>query len=222
MYVTLSDEAARPVVTARLAGRQKPLTRLGKGAYLYFEGDAVSHLFVVRSGVVRLTRVLEDGRRQVISFGYPGDIIGFPSNGTHRTDCDALTDARLSAIPRRALDDSSFDADLHSVLVAAAMHEIGEMQDHFMMLGRKSASERVALFLRVLLDRIGNTSANPPRVDLPMSRADIADFLGLTTETVCRCLTAMRKAGIIRLDGVSKVVVLDAQALSQKARGHLN
>ena len=77
-----------------------------------------------------------------------------------------------------------------------------------MMLGRKSAPEKVASFLNVLLERIGDVSMEPPVVALPMSRSDIADFLGLTTETVCRCLTALRKAGVIRVDGTSKVAVL--------------
>lgn len=222
MYVTMSQEAAHPVIPATLSERKTPLKSLKEGAYLYFEGDNVTHLFVIDTGVVRLTRVMGDGRRQVIAFGYPGDIIGFPAQGAHHTDCDALSDTKLCSIPRKALEDSSVDPDLHKVLVQAALQEISAMQDHFMMLGRKSASEKVASFLNVLLERIGDTSLEPPVVDLPMSRSDIADFLGLTTETVCRCLTALRKAGIIRVDGINKVVILDTQALAQRADGQLN
>ncbi|MEM8800946.1 MAG: helix-turn-helix domain-containing protein [Pseudomonadota bacterium] len=222
MYVTISQETAYQLVPATFSERKTPLKSLKTGAYLYFEGDDVTHLFIIESGVVRLTRVLEDGRRQVIAFGYPGDIIGFPACGAHHTDCDALNDTKLRSIPRKALDDSSFDSDLHKALVQAALQEISAMQDHFMMLGRKCAPEKVASFLNVLLERIGDTSMEPPVIDLPMSRSDIADFLGLTTETVCRCLTALRKAGIIRIDGISKVAILDKSALSQRADGHLN
>lgn len=222
MYVTISHEAAQHFIAADLPIARKPLTPLKKGAYLYFEGDEVTHLFIIESGVVRLTRVLEDGRRQVIAFGYPGDIIGFPARDAHHTDCDALTDAKLRAVSQKALDDISFDPELHAVLVQAALQEISAMQDHFMMLGRKSAAEKVASFLNVLLERIGDSSIEPPIVDLPMSRSDIADFLGLTTETVCRCLTALRKAGIIRVTGISKVEVEDPAALAQRADGQLN
>jgi CRP-like cAMP-binding protein len=222
MYVTISQETAQPAAPAPLWDRKTPLKSLKKGAYLYFEGDDVTHLFLIETGVVRLTRVLEDGRRQVIAFGYPGDIIGFPARGAHHTDCDALSDTKLCPIPRKALEDSSFDPGLHKALVQAALQEISAMQDHFMMLGRKSAPEKVASFLNVLLERIGDVSLDPPVIDLPMSRSDIADFLGLTTETVCRCLTALRKAAIIRVDGISKVAVLDEPALSQRADGQLN
>ena len=222
MYVTISQGNAQPIAPSRLAARKKPLKTLKKGAYLYFEGDDVTHLYMIETGVVRLTRVLEDGRRQVIAFGYPGDIIGFPAQGAHHTDCEALSDTKLSSIPRRTLDDSSADPELHEVLIQAALQEISAMQDHFMMLGRKSAPEKVASFLTVLLERIGDTSVEPPVLALPMSRSDIADFLGMTTETVCRCLTALRKAGIIRIDGISKVAILDQAALAQRADGQLN
>lgn len=222
MYVTISQANAHPSIASKLPLQHKPATSLKAGSYLYFEGDDVTHLFVIETGVVRLTRVLEDGRRQVIAFGYPGDIVGFPAQGMHHTDCDALTHARLRAIPRRALDDSTHDPDLHAVLIDAALQEISAMQDHFMMLGRKSAAEKVASFLNVLLERIGDQHSEPPVIALPMSRSDIADFLGLTTETVCRCLTALRKADIICIKGISKVEVLDQIALSQRANGQLN
>lgn len=222
MYVTISQGTAQPIAPSTLAARKTPQKTLMKGGYLYFEGDDVTHLFMIETGVVRLTRVLEDGRRQVIAFGYPGDFIGFPAQGTHHTDCDALCESKLCPIPRKTLDDSSVDPELHAVLVQAALQEISAMQDHFMMLGRKSAPEKVASFLTVLLERIGDTSVEPPVLALPMSRSDIADFLGLTTETVCRCLTALRKARIIRVDGISKVAILDQTALAQRSDGQLN
>lgn len=222
MYVTISSEIRQPPLPACCTTSNRAQTRLKTGSYLYFEGDEVERLYQIESGVVRLTRVLEDGRRQVIAFGYPGDIIGFPAQGVHHTDCDALVDTQLTPISRKALDDSTLDPALHTALLKAALHEISAMQDHFMMLGRKSASEKVASFLSVLLDRIGDTETSPPVIDLPMSRSDIADFLGLTTETVCRCITALRKAEVIRLVGPSKVEVLSPRSLAQRAEGKLN
>ncbi|MEL6549034.1 MAG: helix-turn-helix domain-containing protein [Pseudomonadota bacterium] len=222
MYVTISHQPAAPIVPSALPRARTQMTALKKGGYLYYEGDEVTHLFFIETGVLRLTRLLEDGRRQVIAFGYPGDIIGFPADNMHHTDCDALTPASLRPVSRRALDDVTANPELHALLVRAALQEISGMQDHFMMLGRKTAAEKVASFLNVLLERIGDADTHPPVVDLPMSRSDIADFLGLTTETVCRCLTALRKAGIIRLDGINKVAVLDTAALAQRSGGQLN
>lgn len=213
MYVTISQENAHSVILSELSSRHKPLSNLNKGEYLYFEGDEVSHLFIIETGVVRLTRVLEDGRRQVIAFGYPGDIIGFPANGAHHTDCDALTDAKLCAVSRKALDDASFDPELHTVLMQAALQEISAMQDHFMMLGRKSATEKVASFLCVLTNRIGKDVGGYRQVRLPMSRSDIADFLGLTTETVCRTFTQLRKSKIIEIENIYSIKVVRPDAL---------
>lgn len=222
MYVTISHEEHRPAPLDALACRRTQCTKLEQGAYLYFEGDEVDRLYQIESGVVRLTRVLEDGRRQVISFGYPGDIIGFPAHGLHHTDCDALIRTTLTPIPRLALDNCKLDPKLHAALMGAAMNEISAMQDHFMMLGRKSAAEKLASFLRVLLDRIGEEDTQPPTIDLPMSRSDIADFLGLTTETISRCFTALRKSGVIRLNGFDRVEVLDRHALAMRADGKLS
>jgi CRP-like cAMP-binding protein len=128
-----------------------PETRLKTGSYLYYEGDNVDWLYQVTSGVVRLTH-LSNGRRQVISFGFPGDIVGFPSAGDHHTDCDALVDTARTDI--KCLS-STCDAPLHRALLRP-LREISAMQDHFMMLGRKSAAERVASFLNVMSERVGD------------------------------------------------------------------
>ena len=183
------------------------------GSYLFFEGDKVERLHQVKSGVLRLTRLLEDGRRQVIAFGYPGDIVGFPADGLHHTDCDALVDAQLRSYRRSALEDGGADPALHQYLLQAALREISAMQDHFMMLGRKSAAEKVASFLCVLTDRFGQDIGEYRQVELPMNRADIADFLGLTTETVSRTLTQLRKSKIIAIDNIHTIIVLRPAAL---------
>ncbi|SFR09468.1 helix-turn-helix domain-containing protein [Poseidonocella sedimentorum] len=223
MYVTISTDTAAGVhPIPQSAGHPRARTRIAEGAYLFFEGDEVDNLYLIESGSVRLTRVLEDGRRQIIAFGFPGDIIGFPAEGLYNTDCDALRDAVLRPIPRRLLEDGSADPALHKALMAAALREISGMQDHFMMLGRKSASEKVASFLGALSERVGTRGAGAPEITLPMGRADIADFLGLTTETVSRCFSALRKSGVIRLRGIHTVEILAADALAQRAQSQLN
>ena len=217
MYVTIptDDCAAVPVSRFPEAARRSSESRLRAGSSLYREGDEVEWLYLVTAGVLRLSRLLEDGRRQVIAFGYPGDIVGFPADGRHHADCDVLVDAGLRPYRPACLDGSCGNEETHRLLLQAALREISAMQDHFMMLGRKSAIERVASFLCVLADRVGERTGDRMQVDLPMKRADIADFLGLTTETVCRTLTRMRKDGIIAIDNVKLIVVLRPAALRE-------
>lgn len=215
MYVTLPSEYPNFVPIAPIAdtGTARSVTRLKAETCLYREGDPVEWLYQVTCGVVRLTRLLADGRRQVIAFGFPGDIVGFPTDGLHHTDCETLTDTRLLPYRRSCLESGEGDPALHSALLQAALREIGAMQDHLMMLGRKSAVERVASFLNVLTDRVGEDIGCQRQFRLPMSRSDIADFLGLTTETVSRTLTQLRKRGIIEIENIHTIVVLRPAAL---------
>lgn len=221
MYVTIPTDhtATAPVPSLSKHGRHSPEARVKAGSYLYFEGDEVEWLYQVTSGVLRLTRLLEDGRRQVIAFGYPGDVVGFPAEGRHHTDCDVLVDARLQPYRKSVLENGDGDPDLHSQILKAALREISAMQDHFMMLGRKSAVEKVASFLCILANRVGRGQDGNRRIDLPMRRADIGDFLGLSTETVCRTLTQMRKSGIIAIDNIHTIVILRPTALLALAQG---
>ncbi|MGB7242642.1 MAG: helix-turn-helix domain-containing protein [Sulfitobacter sp.] len=215
MYVTIPTENTLPTTVAPLetTQQQSSETRLKPGAYLYYEGDEVEWLYQVTGGVLRLTRLLADGRRQVIAFGYPGDIVGFPSAGTHHTDCEALTEVQLQPFRRSALENGEGDPKLHNALLQAALREISGMQDHFMMLGRKSASEKLASFLCVLAERVGTDLGIYRCVVLPMTRSDIADFLGLTTETVSRTLTQMRKSKIIAIDNIHTIIIQRPTAL---------
>ncbi|AXI41399.1 helix-turn-helix domain-containing protein [Sulfitobacter sp. SK011] len=215
MYVTIPRDHTDEYYVAPLASKspKTAATRLKPGTFLYYEGDHVEWLYQVTSGVLRLTRLLADGRRQVIAFGYPGDIVGFPSNGRHHADCEALTEARLQPYRRSALESGEGDPKLHQGLLQAALREISAMQDHFMMLGRKSASEKLASFLCVLVDQVGQDLGGFRQVTLPMSRSDIADFLGLTTETVSRTFTQLRKSKIIAIENIQTIIVLRPTAL---------
>ena len=220
MYVTIPSEFTIETSIAPLACATPKTAeaRLKPGAYLYFEGEEVEWLYQVTSGVLRLPRLLSDGRRQVIAFGYPGDIVGFPANDLHHTDCEALTDVRLQPFRRSHLESGEGDPELHCALLQAALREISGMQDHFMMLGRKSATEKLASFLCVLSDRVGEDLDSYRQVTLPMSRSDIADFLGLTTETVSRTFTQLRKSGIIAIDNINKIIIQRPTALQKLAK----
>lgn len=221
MYVTITGDQNEPVCGPSITSTitRAPTTHLKAGAHLYFEGDSVEWLYQIKSGVLRLTRMMEDGRRQVIAFGYPGDIVGFPSAGLHHTDCDILEDACLQPFRRSMLERGDGDPQLHHDLLQAALREISAMQDHFMMLGRKSAVEKVASFLCVLTRRVGENIEGHSQFSLPMSRGDIADFLGLTTETVSRTLTQLRKSRIIAIENIHTVIILRPAALSALSLG---
>ena len=219
MYVTLSNEftPATKVPEAQLCPRAPAALTARKrqavGTHLFREGDVAHHIYEITSGVFRLTRVLGNGRRQVIAFGLPGDIIGFPNGALHHSDCEAIEPAELIVHPRHSLDDFDGDNSTHKRLLNAALREISAMQDHFMMLARKSAMEKLASFLITLAERNGRPIGNHTTCALPMTRGDIADFLGLTIETVSRTLTRLRKQDIIALETSQTVLIKDMEAL---------
>jgi CRP-like cAMP-binding protein len=221
MYVTLQDQKHDRVCATKLSTQAAglPSTRLSSGTHVFHDGDRVDYIYQVVSGVVRLTRLLEDGRRQIIAFGFPGDVVGFPSEGHHHTDCETLTSVELQPYRLSRHETCRTDPEFGSGLLRAALQEIAAMHDHFMMLGRKSASEKVASFLAVLANRVGESVGQYTQVTLPMSRADIADFLGLTTETVSRAFSQLRKSRVIALDGIHVVIILRPKALQALADG---
>lgn len=219
MYVTLSGDQFTSSNSSIFDTSQKsrlPVQRARRhevGTHLFRESDAAEYVYEIKTGVVRLTRVLDNGRRQVIAFGLPGDIIGFPNGNLHHTDCDVVAAAEVIAHRRAELESGAGDPEAHRRLLRAALREISAMQDHFMMLARKSAMEKVASFLVSLSQRTGKPLGNYTTFMLPMSRADIADFLGLTIETVSRMFSQLRKDGAILLETPQTVIVRDMNAL---------
>ncbi len=223
MYVTLASPFDDQDVICDIAVASRPQVQpharrhVYVGQHLFHEGDDAHHIYEVVSGLLRLTRVLENGSRQVIAFALPGDLVGFPDGTLHHTDCDVLVSGEVVAYRRQMLEDGSGDPTLHTRLLRAALNEISAMQDHFMMLARKSALEKVASFLQVMAERTGVREGPTTRIVLPMKRSDIADFLGLTIETVCRSFTRLRKANIITLEDAQTVLILDPQRLADAA-----
>lgn len=185
---------------------------------LFHEGDDAEYLYEVLEGVVRNSKVLIDGRRQVLNFGYPGDIIGLSHDSYYHSDCDALSDVKLRVIHKNAFkDDMVSDPGFCAKLLQSAVAEVNHMQDHFMMLGCKSAMEKLASFLIAIMDRQSEVTECRKCFDLPMKRSDIADFLGLTIETISRNLTKLRKLGIIDLPTTQRVCVNKPTVLRELA-----
>jgi CRP/FNR family transcriptional regulator len=192
---------------------------LSPGQTLFHEGDPATRVFTLTRGTLKLYKLLADGRRHVAGFMYPGDFLGISIDDEHTFTAEALEDAQLCWFPRNRFDDFvEQHVPLERELYRVAAHELAAAQQQLVLLGRKTAMERVASFLSLLARR---SETLPGRVGglvrLPMSRSDIADYLGLTKETVSRVLSAFRRERIIRLAAVDELEILSSVRLEECA-----
>ena len=186
---------------------------LAKGEELFAEGDEADHFFKVVKGTVRTYKLLNDGRRQIDAFHLAGDIFGLETGAEYRFSAEAVECTTVMAVRRcrfttLAQDDPAFGDQLMSSM----MTSLERAHDHMLLLGRKTAQEKIATFLLDMAARISKSD----RFDLPMQRSDIADHLGLTIETVSRTLTQLAKDGLIKLAAASRSVVLCDRAALQR------
>ena len=170
---------------------------LHKGEELFAEGDEADFFYQVVSGSIRSYKLLSDGRRQIDAFHLCDDIFGLEAGSEHRFSAEAVSDATVIAYRRSRLgaliqDDPAF----RDKIMTATLRSLERAQDHMLLLGRKTAQEKLATFL---LDMAQRLSKDDERFELPMQRSDIADHLGLTIETVSRTLTQFARSGLIRL-----------------------
>ncbi|GAB0117331.1 helix-turn-helix domain-containing protein [Acidisoma sp. 7E03] len=182
------------------AGSAGTLVHVEKGAEIVAQGDAADHCFEVVEGCVRSVQRLEDGRRHVGEFLLPGDIFGLEAVGEHELAAEAVTCCtirrlRLTTVELLAEEDAGFALRLRRHLTRQAK----SMRRRLLLLGRMTAAERVAAFLLEMSERLQDTPLGT--VDLPMNRGDMADYLGLTIETVSRCLSDLKRGGIIAVKG---------------------
>jgi CRP/FNR family transcriptional regulator, anaerobic regulatory protein len=197
----------------RLAGVALP-QQLEAGETFLAEGDQATHFFAITAGSVKVFKLLPDGRRQVTGFLFQGDFLGLAFNDSYTYSAEALTDTTVCRMPRRQFEEvvEAYPA-MERRLLMMASNELAAAQDQMVMLGRKTAQERVASFLLGLIRRQERLGRDGKAIRLTMTRTDIADYLGLTTETVSRTFTGIRGAGHIELDGTTLVRVLDRAAL---------
>lgn len=199
-------------------GAQSPVRKLAKHEMLFSEGDPGGKYYEVLEGVVCSFRILHDGRRQILSFSYPGDIVGIGHEQECKCSCESVRNAAVRCIPSTSVQNSVEEQlELTRKLLDVAKTELAGMHDHFVMVGRKSSIEKIASFLLALAKRNGNEDARNVTFQLPMTRTDIADFLGLTIETVSRRLTMLRKLGVIDLPQITTVHVRDMDRLEELA-----
>jgi len=184
------------------------------------ESEPAEFLFNVTGGTVRLYKLLPDGRRQITGFLSGGDFLGIALNETYAYSAEAVDAVSVCRFPRRKLEDllAAFP-HLEKQLLGVASNELAQAQDQMVLLGRKTAKEKVVSFLLSLSRRQEATGGAPSPVAVPMSRADIADYLGLTTETVSRTFTTLKNSQAIQLVDGGKVVLPNLDALLEIAEG---
>ncbi len=177
---------------------------------IYGEGEPADYVYKVLTGAVRSYKVLNDGRRQISAFHLPGDIFGLESADEHGSSAEAVTDTTVMLVRRSlVLKAAERSTEIARKLWSMTSQELTRSQNHALLL-IKSAQERLAAFLLEMAERIIGKGA----VELPMSRQDIADYLGLTIETVSRTLTQFAGASTIELVASRRIVLRNRSALS--------
>jgi CRP/FNR family transcriptional regulator, nitrogen fixation regulation protein len=184
-----------------------------KGTEIYGQGEPAKYVYHVKSGAVRRYKLLSDGRRQIGAFHLAGDIFGLENAATHRFTAEAIVKTTVQLIERQSLEFvAETDAIVARNLLSMTTSNLQHAENHILLLGRKTALERVAAFLHEMDLRL--TAAGV--MSLPMSRRDIADYLGLTLETVSRAVSQLHRASV--LEFISKnqreIIILDPLRLA--------
>jgi CRP/FNR family nitrogen fixation transcriptional regulator len=206
--------AAAICLTADPLGVEGLRKRYRRNEEVFGEGEAAISVYRVLKGVVRIFRILADGRRQIVEFFLPGDVFGLEAGDEHRASAEAVVDCEVVCIRRSQLMQRAMaDGASGHKLWALSLHHLRRSQEHMLVLGRKTACERLGWFIMDMCARI----PAPDKVDLPMSRQDIADYLGLTIETVSRTMTQLQDDRVIALPSSRQVVVRDRHALADLA-----
>ncbi len=188
---------------------------VAREAVLFQQGDTARSCYRIVSGAVRLCKIMADGRRYVVDFLLPGDLIGLEAGDIHAFTAEAIVDTELTRYARPQLRLAlEGDARAGRRLLDLTMQSLAAAQDQLLLLGRMNALERVATFLLQFKRRLGAHLMAQPIVPLAMTRADIADHLGLTLETVSRMLAELKRRGIIELPHPQEIHIRDRAALA--------
>jgi CRP/FNR family transcriptional regulator len=199
---------------------RQPLRRLAPHEHLFYEGDRKRNIYCIERGLVRLYKLLSDGRRQIISFRFPGDVLGSDTLTEQYCSAEAVTEVALRSLPREtAHHRMKEEPGLTSELIDLLSQELANTRSQITVLNRRSAIEKLAAFILDLWRRQSAKSNAGNRVTLELTRTDIADFLGLTIETVSRNLTKLRQRRIIDLPQVHRLIILDMERLEGLAIG---
>lgn len=211
----IPTEPAAPPVAHRLGDSIDMMgapMNFARNEEIYGEREPAEYLYKVISGTVRIYKILADGRRQIQAFHVAGDIFGFEFEDEHAFSAEAVCESRILVVKRSAVMAlATRDNSVARQLLAMTARELQRVQGHVMLLV-KTAQERVVSFLLEMAGRTGGEA-----VELPMSRQDIADYLGLTIETVSRTLTSLESSAAIALPSSRRIVLRNQAALSRLA-----
>lgn len=223
--VCQSCEARHKGVCGALSPEQ--LTRLSKHTTIHAvereiqlqtAEDSQTTYSNILSGVVKLSKLMSDGRQQIVGLKFAPDFMGRPFTNESDVTLEAATNVRLCTFPKSALEDMLLEApEMEHRLHQQTLKELNEARDWLLALGRKTAAEKVASFILMIASHIdpeSDRSTNVRVIELPMRRSDIADFLGLTTETVSRQLTNLRKRGIVQIEDRRVLTINSMSALT--------
>jgi CRP/FNR family nitrogen fixation transcriptional regulator len=171
---------------------------------IYGEDEPAEYVYQVIRGAVRSYKLLSDGRRQIGAFHLPGDVFGLESGTSHRLAAEAIVDSTLRLVKRSSLEHASqSDIRVARDMWSITAGELRHAENHMLLLGRKTAMERVATFLLEMDRRLARTGM----IALPMCRRDIGDYLGLTLETVSRALSELQNEGVLGLSGARQILL---------------
>ncbi len=194
---------------------------LPENAVLMEEGEPASYVYNVNAGSIRLFKSLADGRRQIIGFAGPGHFLGLAAADHYVVSAETMEPVKLCRFTRATLRAACAQYPaLERRLLDVTLAELDHSHDRMLLLGRKTAMERIASFLLLWAKRQANAPASTlpcPKLMLPLSRMDLADYLGLTIETVSRCLSQLKRDGLIAIPNIHEIILLRPQALASLA-----
>ncbi len=193
-----------PVQLRGLGGLPAKEISFDRDEEIYGESETAEYVYCVRRGAVRTFKLLRDGRRQIDAFHLPGEFFGGAANETHILTAEGVVETKVAIVKRRALEQAAMrDAQVACSLWKMAADDLRNAQEHMLLLGRKSAMERVIAFLLDMDRRLAVAGV----LALPMCRRDIGDYLGLTLETVSRSLSALADKGALTFSGSRQIVL---------------
>ena len=192
------------------------------GQTVIWSGDRMDFVASVVSGIATLTQTLEDGRRQMVGLLLPSDFVGRPGRATAAYDVTATTDLVMCCFRKRPFEELMLNTPhVAQRLLEMTLDELDAAREWMLLLGRKTAREKIASLLAIIARRDATLRPRAPKgplvFDLPLTREEMADYLGLTLETVSRQMSALKRDGVIILDGKRHVTIPDLERLMEEA-----
>ncbi|WP_244487285.1 helix-turn-helix domain-containing protein [Afipia sp. Root123D2] len=207
----MTESADQFSIIARCSGVIASEFSYKKEEEIYGEGEPSEYLYQVIRGAVRTYKLLSDGRRQIGAFHLPGDVFGLDLDSSHRLTAEAISDTTVRLLKRRSLEAAAVsNAQVSHNLWTMTAGDLRHAEDHMLLLGRKTAMERVATFLFEMDRRL----AKAGMMALPMCRRDIGDYLGLTLETISRALSQLSDQGVLAFSSARQIMLRNRQQLA--------